>query len=1301
MNLSETAKESLNVSVGGPAKLSRDSPLTARKNSARGDCGAVRDTLDRVPLLDGRSVRLPDELTLVSHLYRYPTRKMARKMALLCQPFEIILNPKIFFRRLTMSYLRILLTLPFVSASLLAQTNEGQITGTVFDATKAVMDGVKISAANLATNVTQTATSNKDGVYSLPALQPGTYSVTLEKTGFKKLVRQPITVEGGTTVQLDFDMVVGSTASEVTITADVPVIQTGTSTIQYGLDLKQIDELPVTNQSAVQILGLLPGVQGGMGSEQAAITTGLTTPGAGLSISGSAQGTVQFQADGVSNTSLYYGRIALALSTDAVAEVSVVQNSYSAEYRSGGGAVVSMTTKSGTNQYHGTMFSFSQNDILNAAPWERYRAKGEIRYWRGGIDVGGPVAIPKLYNGRNKTFFFANYEPLRQFTQSQYFDRMATTLERQGDFSKSVYNNITNQPIEIFQHFNPGANKQIVEPANTAYPQFPNNTIPTSLISPTGQKILDQEPLPNMPINGLGENYAVFRSVRNTDNRYLFRIDEVVTNNNRLSFRFAQVPTHGVRFNQGGYIEEVPTDNNTGTNAMLSDTYTWGGNKVNEFRYGFNRSNNSRTQDPLELSVNGYKMFNFPSFLTKGVPLLNGFDANVQSFGVDPGVFEIDNFFEMSDTLSWVKGKHSLKIGADWQAPEQNIVDFGNVGGTWAFNASGTNIGAGNTNTVLGIPNATTGTSFATLLLGYPTGVTIAPAVIPYQYRWKYWAFFLQDDWKITGKLTLNIGLRYQIEVPRSEKHHMQGEFVDQPITLPTGAQQQGYVQLAGLGGAPNTLWPTRYNNWEPRFGFAYRLPALIPGLQVMRGAYAINHVPTSGLFTSAYPDLSPKSAQYATNGAANGGQVQMDFAPLVLPTGGLQIPSDGKFTNITNANTLSYFNPHVTIPYVQQWNFGFGFQFGASMGMEVNYVGNKSTNMFGPSAIYNEVNLPQYTQEFNGGLNMSQSIPNPQGIVGANGQVINVTRTNSLRPLSTLGDITNPTSQGFDARYNALQINYSKRFSLGFQFNVNYVWMKAMDDVSCSGSYCTVVCCLQNWGVGEPQLFGDSHSLEKSISTYDIPSDFRLNYNWDIPVGKGKKFFNVQRGWINQIVGNWKTSGNLEERSGLPFSVVAGTGTFAGYPDGVANLRPNVVPGVNPILPNWKAGCDNPITQTCPYVNSLAYYRPPTELGVGNATRVEDAVRMPHVQTYNMAILKEIPLHERIKLAFRAELYGALNHVSFSTNQNDFTLYTGLSYVNTPNPVPTSANIVAAFASVRDNMGGQRTIQLGLKLYF
>jgi hypothetical protein len=185
----------------------------------------------------------------------------------------------------------------------------------------------------------------------------------------------------------------------------------------------------------------------------------------------------------------------------------------------------------------------------------------------------------------------------------------------------------------------------------------------------------------------------------------------------------------------------------------------------------------------------------------------------------------------------------------------------------------------------------------------------------------------------------------------------------------------------------------------------------------------------------------------------------------------------------------------------------------------------------------------------------------------------------------------------------------------------------------------------------------------------------------------------------IDEIIGNWKTSGNLDERSGLPFALWSGTN--AGFPDDVDHIRPNVVPGVNPIQPNWKANCNNPITQVCPYVNTLAFLAPPATLSVGDATRVMDNLRMPHWQSFNMAILKEFPIHERIKLAFRAELYGALNHPTFSTNQNNNTVYTGLNYVGTTTPAVAANNIVSSFASVSTNIGGRRTIQLGLKLYF
>jgi hypothetical protein len=1182
--------------------------------------------------------------------------------------------------------------------SAFAQSNTGSITGTVFDPQQAVVVKVKITATNLATNVIQTTTSSTAGAYTIPALEPGRYSITAERAGFKKLIRAPILVESSSTASVDLEMSVGSISSEVTVTAEAPLVQQANSTIQYGVDLKQIDELPVANQSALQILSLLPGVLGAPGVEQAAVTIGVLAPGAGISISGSPMGSVQYQADGVSNTSLYFGRISLSFSTDAISEVSVLQNSYGAEYGRVGGAIVSMTTKSGTNELHGAMFSFTQNDILNAAPYQNsFRKKGQVRYWRGGIDFGGPVVIPKIYNGRNRTFFFLGIEPLRQYTQLSAFARVATALERRGDFSQSVYNSLTSQPVEIFQHFQTGSSKQIVEPANTAYPQFPNNIIPASMISPIGQNILGLEPLPNMPLNAVNQNYSVFRNVRNTDNRFSVRVDQVITSNNRLSFRISQAPTKGVRFFQGGLAENVPQDVSTGTNAVLSDTHTWGGNKVNELRLGFNRSNIARTQTDRQLAINGFQQFGFPSYLDHGMPQIAGFDTQVQNIGSDPGSHEIDNFFQLTNMLSWTRGKHSLKAGFDFQAPQQNLVDYNNVGGVWSFSSGQTNIGSGNTTTVLGIPNATTGSAFASILLGYPGSVSIAPAVIPYQYRWKYYAGFLQDDIKVTPRLTVNIGVRYQIEVPRSEKYHKQGYFVDQTVTLPSGAQQQGYIQLDGLGGAPNTLWPTRYNNFEPRVGFAYRLPRLIPGLQVLRGGYAISHIPTNGLFSSAIPDLSPRASQLATNGAADGGQVQMDHFPVVLPNQGFALPADGKFTNIANLNVIYYLNPNVTIPYMQQWNLGLGFQFGNSYGLEVNYVGSKGTNMFGPSQIFNSVDLPEYVREFNAGLNMAQSIPNPAGIKDINGKVINVTRQNSLRPLPTLGDITDPLEQGFDSRYNALQINLTRRFSHGFQFNVNYTWMKAMDDSSCSGQFCGTA--IQSWGTGAPQLYGDSHSLEKSISIFDIPSTFRFNFNWDLPVGKGQPILNSAHGVVNRIIGNWKVSGNGGAQSGVPLQ--AYTGSATGFPDDVGKIRPNIVPGVDPIQPNWRDNCNSPVTQSCPYINTLAVFSAPAALTLGNATRVMDNIRMPHTVFYNMAILKDIPIHEKVRLSFRMEMYGALNHVNFSANSNNFALYTGLNYAGFVNPTATAANINTSYADVGANIGGNRTMQLGLKLYF
>jgi hypothetical protein len=1200
---------------------------------------------------------------------------------------------------------RLVLLLSAFTSAVFAQTNAGSINGSVLDQQSAVLVGVKVTATNLATNVSQSALTSNAGVYTIPALEPGNYRLTAEAAGFNRLVREPIPVETSKAVTIDLEMSVGNTTVEVNVKAEAPLVQESSSTIQYTVNQKQISELPLVGQSALQVMTLLPGVVGDPGGERAAVTTGYTTPGGGISVSGGRMGSTQYQADGVSNNSMFFGRISLSFSSDAIAEVSVQQNSYSAEYGRVGGGIVSMTTKSGSNEYHGVLFSFTQNDILNAAPYRNtFDKKGLVRYWRGGVDVGGPVAIPKIYNGRNRTFFFAGYEPMRQYTQISGFARVATPEERQGDFSHTVYNTAANQPVYLFRQFEFNeagtalTNQRIVLPANTAYPQWENNIIPRRFISPIGQKILNLQPLPNMPLNAVGQNYSVFRSVRNVDNRYTAKIDQVITNNNRLSFRLAVVPVTGERYFMGGLQEQVPTDASTGTNIAISNTHTWGGNKVNELRLGFNRSNIARREKTIQLAEDYFSQFGFPSALKKGFPQVGVGDTNVQAWGSSPGQYEIDNFFQVTDIVNWTKGKHSLKIGFEFQAPQQNLIDYANVGGSWSFNSSMTNIGSGNTAAVLGVPNATTGLGMASLLLGFPNSATVAPAVIPYQYRWKYYAGFLQDDLKLTPRLTLNLGLRYQIEVPRSEKHNNQGYFVNSNVTTSTGVQQAGYLQLNGLGGAPKTLWDTRYNNIEPRIGFAYRLPELIKGLSVLRGAYAISHVPTNGMFRIPIPDLSPLAAQLAANGAANGGWVQMDNNPLVLPNKPYIAPANGQIIDTSNITKLYYINRDVTIPYMQQWNLGLGFEFGRNFGLEVNYVGSKGTNLFGPTSLYNTINLSQYAQQYAAGVNMTERVPNPAGLRDQNGNIITVARQDLLRAIPTTGSIGNPLGQGYNSSYNALQMSLNKRFAAGLQFNVNYTWMKSLDDSSCDGQFCSDN--IQNWGTGASQLLGGNRKLEHSISVFDIPSVFRFNYNWDLPIGRGKALFTSAPGWVNQFIGNWKLGGVGSVSSGLPLQ--AQLNNAAGYPDDLGKLRPNINPGVDPVMPGWRQNLNNPVTQRAPYVNAAALFSPPSFLSVGTATRVLDSVRMPHTTTYNMSILKEFPIHEQVKMMFRADLYGALNHPYFQTNGNNFAVYqNNLDYAHYTNPPVTSVNLNPAYADIGANIGGTRTIELALKLYF
>jgi hypothetical protein len=295
------------------------------------------------------------------------------------------------------------------------------------------------------------------------------------------------------------------------------------------------------------------------------------------------------------------------------------------------------------------------------------------------------------------------------------------------------------------------------------------------------------------------------------------------------------------------------------------------------------------------------------------------------------------------------------------------------------------------------------------------------------------------------------------------------------------------------------------------------------------------------------------------------------------------------------------------------------------------------------------------------------------------------------------MGSIGNPLGQGYNSSYNALQLNLRRRFVNGLQFQVNYTWMKSIDDSSCEGQFCSDN--IQNWGTGAPQLLSGNRKLERSQSVFSIPHVFRFNYNWDLPFGRGKAFGGKMPGWMDRVAGGWKLSGVGGLQSGSPLQAVLGNN--AGFPDDVGRIRPNINAGVPAILPGWRQNLNNPVTQRAPYVNALALFATPSRLTIGNAPRVLGDIRMPTTGSYNMSILKEVSVNERVRFAFRAELFGALNHPFPGTNANNFTVYQNLNYQASALPVVTAANINPAYADIGANIGGRRTIQLGLKMYF
>jgi Carboxypeptidase regulatory-like domain/TonB dependent receptor len=1108
-----------------------------------------------------------------------------------------------------------------------AQKDMGGITGTVTDPSGAVVGGAKITITDVDRGTSTVTKTGAQGEYFVSPLKIGRYTVTIEKSGFQRTVVGPVTIDVQSRPEVNATLKVGGVAETVTITTEGPQLQTETSDLGQVQDSRTIETLPLNGRNYAQLALLTAGI-------------GPSEPGSrveqsyGFSSNGARSLQNNFQLDGMDNNSdlgdvLNGSSYVIQPSVDALAEFKVQTNAYTAEFGRGNGAVMNATIKSGTNEFHGDAYEFFRNDVLDAA--NAFDAFGRQPYQQNqfGATFGGPIIKKKL-------FFFGDYEGLRIRQALPQLSLVPTPAEIGGDFSSFL---TTTPAMAVDANGNPttqvaldcsGHPTYVGEIFNTRLTQVssvnpsgycgvpigvnsagqPTNIFPAGSIDPLAARLAALFPAPNVNING--SNF-LSEPRRSTDqNNFDIRIDYNLSNKDFLFGRFSYeqqpsfIPSPFNNALDGGAFQDG-YQTNSYRSAALSETHTFSPQMINELRFGYNRINAHRFQ--LNYNDNVSAELGFPGVpfgpQNGGLPNISIDDgtATIGSSGYLPSV-EKQNTYVISEDLTKVSGRHSLKFGVDLRFIEFTILQPAASRGTLNFASDFTdNPGAPTTG----------GEAFATFLLGIPDGGSLTN-IHDVDYNRQNYAFFAQDDFRVTPKLTLNLGLRYEIFTTVKARFNELAnfDFANDSLIVPTGQQAQLTPTLAGLipvlrNGSPGLISPD-LTNFAPRIGLAYQITPKL----VLRTGYGIFYGgEESGPFSNPSPGFNPpffvtqQFTQPCFLSAAN-----PNSPDCSIP--GLNVLSQGFPANtLTDPNTPTLFSEsqNLKTPFVQQWHLGLQYQLPSQILLEVSYAGSHGSDLYGM---------------YNG----NQAQPD-EAFCTSNGNTPQNCPTAPRRPFPTV-DSSIATLRANDfSNYNSLQLHLEKRFSNGLQFGVSYTFAHSLDDAS-SASLGSL-----NNGDFRNQL---TPWLEYGNSDFDVRHRFVVNYAYELPFGRGKKWGSNASGALNQVIGNWQVAGITTAQTGNWFTITDAVTNVStadgGGTVGFFEVRPNVVGN-----PNAAPCVSGTVFNTCAFADNTTFFT------FGNAGR--NIVRGPGLQNWDFSVFKLFPIKEQMHLEFRAEFFNIWNHVN------------------------------------------------------
>ena len=1189
----------------------------------------------------------------------------------------------------------------FYAVAAFAQTNKGGISGTVTDRSGAVVPGATVTITSIGTGETFPLTTSDKGSYSAPQLDPVEYRVTVEMTGFRTVVVPRVKVDTATTMTVNVRLDLGGLSSEMTVTADTPLINAESGTQGQTITERQIVEMPLNNRSVLDLALTVPNVSGAAGTEDPDLGSELPTPGMNLFINGGRAGSTSILADGARNTGVGLGRAVVTFSPDTVQEFTVQTSNFSAEYGQTGGGVINMTTKSGTNEYRGLVGWYHRNPALNAAPFSTAtvnRPSANRRQHQGTFTLGGPLRIPEKlfggYDGRNRTFFYVSYEPRYYYDGSAPANSLLPTeAMRRGDFSNLVsvsgggtalgYTTrdvaerfgLAWQPVTLYNQWEMVGNqfrRRVLAPGQS-YPAFPNNQIPAAMLDPLSTGLLKYLPAAGdyfLDGDGILRNYATTTFVRDMEHRVTVKLDHHLSARNHVSFRYTQVPIRGDRgradFQVGrDEINTSGTDYSWSRQMLLTDTHTFGSSLVNDLRLNYTYGRFTRNFPPgfdANTGRNFSTELGLPSLTAGGLP---EFVTGAGSIGWSQSQQNenTEHTYNISDNASWVRGNKTWKFGFDLLQQRLHTIPMFGSSGRYEFNRN---------RTLSNSSGATTGDGgdeFAQFLLGVYNQTTLRDALIPYDYQWNSAAAYLQNDWKVRKNLTLNLGLRYTLQLPRTERYDRQGAFrpdlareypLPQPVTLPDGRTITSATVIpfaySGRGGRSRHITPIDWKGFEPRFGFAW-----VPGLGwndagrlVVRGGYGLSHSSLTGLGRNPFPDFASGTLTYPFDSRT----VDPNFVGRLCcnkpafsartPEQVLNIPEDGLvYLDAINlagvAATGAAVSPNARVPYLQSWSASVAYQLPFQTVLQVSYLGSKGSHLFLPPVNINPVPFELSEAYLGQGLSPLDDVNDPLGRRTPTGSVVRFSQAYLGAPYLGYEGLNVMLDASAHSRYNAGTVSL-RRQGKALSYTLNYTLGRSMDDASDSGGvrFTDFNPVRTNGHVA----LGAPLSEDWSVSTYDVKHNLSATFLADLPFGKDRKLLSHARGLWQGLVGGWSLSGSGRIQTGVPLVVVLRDDNRLGVEGNVRAVRPDLVPGVPLRNPLWSRDC--PVGQLCePYFNPAAFMRP--EKGtLGNAPRTLDKARWPTQQFLDLSLQKNFEMGGKRRLQLRVDAINVLNHPVF-----------------------------------------------------